>query len=146
MPSIISRGVKRPEREADRSSPSGSEVQSECSSTSHYALTAITRTDLMFGQPVCSCHILRLKLHLNMILVSNIHMTRPANPIPSVITLNNVVRVSGDGYNNITGLLLLPLLNFKELIYFIRPVGLYSLRGADHSSRGVLPTAVRRCV
>jgi hypothetical protein len=146
MPSIISRGLKRPGRETDRSSPSSSEVQSECSSTPHYALTATTGTDLTFGHPVCSFHILRLKLHLNMILVSNIQMTRPANPMPSVITLNSVVRVSGYGYNDITGLLLLPLLNFKALIYFIRPVGLYSLRRADHSSRGVLPTVVRRCV
>ena len=107
MPSVISRGVKRPGCEADRSSPSSSEVQSQCSSTPHYALTALTGTDLTFGQPVCSFHILRLKLHPNMILVSDIHTTRPANPIPSVITLNSVVRVSGYGYNDITGLLLL---------------------------------------
>ena len=56
------------------------------------------------------------------------YVIRPANSILSVITLNGVVRVSGYGYSDITGLLLLLLLlllNFKALIYFVRPVGLY---------------------
>jgi len=62
MTGVISWGVKRQGRKADRSSPSSSEVQSEWSSTPHYALTALTGTDLTFGQPVCSSQILRLKL------------------------------------------------------------------------------------